>query len=129
MGKSLCFFRELASHTFRVRQTDRREKKQDFWYPLDKEIFSGKKAFSVSRPSIFEHFIVWVHLCGFICSVYPFLRLLGNLFFSQLLEYWGTVFLPKVYCSLIVPFVFSLSDMFIIDLCIFVVLRAVLSGN
>jgi len=29
----------------------------------------------------FEHFIVWVYLYGLICSVYQFLRSLGQFFF------------------------------------------------
>lgn len=45
-GRSLCSFWELASCTFRVILTDSREKKEDFWYRLDKEISCGNKAFS-----------------------------------------------------------------------------------
>lgn len=81
-GKSLCSFGQLASDMFRIILTDRREKQEDFWYPLDEGISYGNKAFSVYTPSIFEHFIVWVHLCGLICSMYQFLRSLVQVFFS-----------------------------------------------
>lgn len=81
-GKSLCSFGELASDMFRIILTDRREKEEDFWYPLDEAISYGNKAFSVYMTSIFEHFIVWVHLCGLVCSMYQFLRLCVQVFFQ-----------------------------------------------